>query len=55
VKWRIAWTERALRDANRLDPEIRSRIAAALDRYAAGRNSRGGLRALRGRPFPQRG
>ena len=34
MKWRIAWTERALKDANRLDPEIRSRIAAALDRYA---------------------
>ena len=34
MKWRIAWTERALKEANRLDPEIRSRIAAALDRYA---------------------
>ena len=35
MKWRVAWTQHALRDADRLDPEIRSRIEAALDRYAA--------------------
>jgi mRNA-degrading endonuclease RelE of RelBE toxin-antitoxin system len=35
VKWRIAWTERALRDADRLDSQVRQRILAALDRYAA--------------------
>ena len=34
MKWRIAWTERALRDADRLDSQIRQRILAALDRYA---------------------
>lgn len=35
MRWRVAWTERALRDADRIDPKIRQRISAALDRYAA--------------------
>jgi mRNA-degrading endonuclease RelE of RelBE toxin-antitoxin system len=35
VRWRVAWTERALREADRLDPQIRSRVVAAIDRYAA--------------------
>jgi mRNA-degrading endonuclease RelE of RelBE toxin-antitoxin system len=35
VRWRIAWTERALKDADRLDSKIRQRILAAIDRYAA--------------------
>jgi len=35
VRWRIAWSERAIRETGRLDPKIRQRILAALDRYAA--------------------
>jgi mRNA-degrading endonuclease RelE of RelBE toxin-antitoxin system len=35
VRWRVAWTERALKDADRLDPKVRQRIIAAIDRYAA--------------------
>lgn len=34
LKWRVVWTERALRDADHLDPQIRRRIIAAIDRYA---------------------
>jgi mRNA-degrading endonuclease RelE of RelBE toxin-antitoxin system len=35
VRWRVAWTQRALKDADRLDSKVRQRIVAALDRYAA--------------------
>jgi mRNA-degrading endonuclease RelE of RelBE toxin-antitoxin system len=35
VRWRVVWTERALRDADRLNLKVRQRIVAALDRYAA--------------------
>lgn len=35
MKWRVAWTQRALKEADRLDPRVRERIVAALDRYAA--------------------
>jgi mRNA-degrading endonuclease RelE of RelBE toxin-antitoxin system len=35
VRWRVAWTERALKDADRLDPKVRQRLIAAIDRYAA--------------------
>jgi len=35
VRWRVAWTERALKDADRLDPKVRQRIIASIDRYAA--------------------
>ena len=35
MRWRVAWTERAIKDADRLDPKIRQRIIAAIDRYAA--------------------
>jgi mRNA-degrading endonuclease RelE of RelBE toxin-antitoxin system len=35
VRWRVVWTERALKEADRLDPKVRQRIVAALDRYAA--------------------
>jgi mRNA-degrading endonuclease RelE of RelBE toxin-antitoxin system len=34
VKWRVAWTERAFKDADRLDSKTRQRILAAIDRYA---------------------
>jgi len=34
VKWRVVWSDQALRDADRLDSQIRQRILAALDRYA---------------------
>ena len=30
----LAWSSRALRDADRLDPKVRQRIVAALERYA---------------------
>jgi mRNA-degrading endonuclease RelE of RelBE toxin-antitoxin system len=35
MRWRVAWTERAIKDADRLDPKVRQRIIAAIDRYAA--------------------
>lgn len=35
MKWRVAWTQRALKDADHLDSKVLERIAAALDRYAA--------------------
>lgn len=35
MRWRVAWSERALKDADRLDPKIRQRIIAAIDRYVA--------------------
>jgi len=35
VRWRVAWTERALRDTDRLDPKYRQRVVASIDRYAA--------------------
>jgi mRNA-degrading endonuclease RelE of RelBE toxin-antitoxin system len=35
LRWRVAWTERALRDAEHLDAKVRQRILAAIDRYAA--------------------
>jgi len=35
VRWQVSWSERAIRDADRLDPQIRQRLLAALDRYAA--------------------
>jgi mRNA-degrading endonuclease RelE of RelBE toxin-antitoxin system len=31
---RLSWSTRALRDSDRLDPKTRTRIVAALDRYA---------------------
>lgn len=34
MKWRLAWSQRALKDADNLDPKTRERILAALDRYA---------------------
>ena len=35
MKWRVAWTQRALKDADHLDSRALERIVAALDRYAA--------------------
>jgi len=35
VRWQVSWSERAIRDADRLDPQVRQRLLAALDRYAA--------------------
>jgi mRNA-degrading endonuclease RelE of RelBE toxin-antitoxin system len=34
VKWQLAWAQRAIREAQRLDPAVRQRIVVALDRYA---------------------
>ena len=35
MRWQVSWSERAIRDADRLDPQVRQRLLAALDRYAA--------------------
>jgi mRNA-degrading endonuclease RelE of RelBE toxin-antitoxin system len=34
VVLRLTWSNRALRDSDRLDPKARARIVAALERYA---------------------
>ncbi len=34
MKWEIQWTERALKDASKLDRRVRERILDALDRLA---------------------
>lgn len=33
--WKIEWTDRALKDAERLDRQVRARVVRALDRFAA--------------------
>lgn len=35
MRWRIVWTQRALREASRLHRQILQRITEALERYAA--------------------
>ena len=47
--WLIAFTKRADKDMERLDPAIRRRVGTVLDRLAADPLS-GGLRKLTGRP-----
>jgi len=34
VTWRIDWTDRALKDAEQLDRQVRARIVGTLDRLA---------------------
>ncbi len=36
MKWEIQWTERALKDASRLDRQVKERILDTLDRLAEG-------------------
>ena len=45
--WRLEWTDRALRDAERLDRRTRERILAALERLAA--TNYGDVERLHGR------
>jgi len=46
VSWRIDWTERALKDAERLDIKARERVILALDRLAE--TGVGNVKRLRG-------
>lgn len=46
MTWRIEWTERALKDAERLDRQMRERIISALDRLATA--GQGDVKRLRG-------
>jgi mRNA-degrading endonuclease RelE of RelBE toxin-antitoxin system len=34
VTWKIKWTDRALKDAGRLDRQVRARVVRALERFA---------------------
>jgi mRNA-degrading endonuclease RelE of RelBE toxin-antitoxin system len=34
MRWRVAWTERALKDAERLDHRTRERVITAIERLA---------------------
>ena len=36
MRWEVKWTEQALKDASRLDQQIRERVLNALDRLADG-------------------
>jgi mRNA interferase RelE/StbE len=46
VSWRLAWTERALKDAERLDRTVRERVVAALEKLAE--TGQGDIRRLGG-------
>ncbi len=46
MSWEAEWTERALRDADRLDRRMRERVFAAIEQF--GETERGDLRKLRG-------
>jgi mRNA interferase RelE/StbE len=35
MTWQIVWTPRALKDARRLDPQIRARVISAIERFAS--------------------
>ena len=35
MSWQIVWTPRALKDARKLDPQIRERIVSAVERFAS--------------------
>jgi mRNA interferase RelE/StbE len=48
VTYQVEWAKRALKDFDRLDPPIRQRIAAALDRLAT--SHQGDVRRLEGIP-----
>jgi mRNA interferase RelE/StbE len=34
VSWQVEWSDRALKDAERLDKQVRARIVAAIERLA---------------------
>jgi mRNA interferase RelE/StbE len=46
VSWRLDWTERASKEAERLDRTVRLRVLAALDRLAE--SNQGDIKQLRG-------
>jgi mRNA interferase RelE/StbE len=46
VIWQVEWTERALKEAQRLDRQVRARVLNALDRFAA--SGHGDIIRLRG-------
>jgi mRNA interferase RelE/StbE len=46
MSWEVEWTEQALREAGRLDRQVRQRVIAAIDRYAE--TERGDVRHLGG-------
>lgn len=46
MSYQIGWTERALKDAGRLDRETRQRIVAAIEKLAE--TERGDIRHLQG-------
>lgn len=35
MSWRVIWMPRALKDAKKLDPQIRARVATAIERFAS--------------------
>ncbi|HEX7182949.1 MAG TPA: type II toxin-antitoxin system RelE/ParE family toxin [Thermoanaerobaculia bacterium] len=35
MKWDIRWMPRALKDARRLDPQVRARVVSAIERFAS--------------------
>ena len=47
MRWQPVWTERAIKDADRLDARVRERIVAAVERHAA--TEQGDVMRLQGR------
>ena len=35
MNWRVIWMPRALKDAKKLDPQIRARVVTAIERFAS--------------------
>ena len=52
MSWQVEWTQRALREAERLDPATRVRIIRAIERLAE--TDQGDVKQLRGSPHEWR-
>lgn len=49
-RWAVAYERRALRDLRQLDPPVRQRVVAAIDRLAAGEQT-ADVKRLHGQPL----